>query len=266
MTVKEKIRFWFDDLKTPMGRATDLVIMGLIVLACVLAVALTYDADWPTPTYTFLIAVDEVITLLFLVEYLLRLWVAEHRLKYVFSLYAIIDLIAILPAVATAHHVFHAIRVFRLLRIFRLIRFLETQQFFFGKLKQVHLYVLRVAFTLFTIPFVSAGLILHAERGHNPELQTFFEAFYYSVVTLTTVGFGDIVPVTPAGRLMSILMILSGVIFIPWQVKNLIAYFLTARQKVFCLCSNCGLEYHEREAKFCRRCGKPVDPQKTEEV
>jgi len=254
MSTRERIRFWFDDLTTPMGRATDLVIMGVIVVACISAVADTYALPDPWPQ--FLTQLDHVITVVFIVEYLLRLWVAEHRVRHMFQVYSLIDLVAILPSLpifAPGSH-FAILRIFRLVR---LIRFLETREFFFGTIKEVHLYVARVIFTLVSIPFVSAGLIFHAEQA-SPKFNSFFDALYYSVVALTTVGFGDLVPLTTAGRAITILMIAAGIVFIPWQVKNLIAHFMMSREKAACRCTKCGLEYHERDAKFCKKCGAPI--------
>jgi len=255
MSTKERIRFWFDDLTTPMGRATDLVIMGVIVVACVSAVADTYTLPDPWPQ--FLTQLDHVITVVFIVEYVLRLWVAEHRIRHIFQVYSLIDLVAILPSLpifAPGSH-FAILRIFRLVR---LIRFLETREFFFGTIKEVHLYVARVVFTLVAIPFVSAGLIFHTEKGGG-QFNTFFDALYYSVVALTTVGFGDLVPVTTAGRAITILMIGAGIVFIPWQVKNLFAYFIVSREKAAQRCARCGLEYHDRDARFCKKCGAPIE-------
>jgi len=255
-TARERIRFWFEDLSTPMGRATDLSVTALIVIACCIAVAtMSYDEN------KYLIWADHVITALFVIEYGLRLWSAETRIRYLFSLYSFIDLMAILPAVPLP-----MFRIFRLLRIFRLIRFLEDQEFFFGRIEEIHLYLIRVGFTLLSIPFVSAGLIFYVEKeaaGHK--IDSFFDAFYYSVVTLTTVGFGDFVTVTPAGRMITILMIVAGIVFIPWQVKNVIAHFLTSRSKVFLLCAACGHEYHERDAWHCKQCGAEIRQKPSDE-
>jgi len=261
MTAKEKIRFWFEDLKTPMGRATDLAVMALIFIACVLAVVSTYY-DFSTPDNRWLWWLEEWISILFVIEYLLRLWVAENRLRHIFKVYSLIDLVALLPVIPVVLPQIHVFRIFRLLRIFRLIRFLETRDFFFGAIRLVHLYVARVLFTLFSIPFVSAGLFFYAERGVNPNIRTFFDAFYFSVVALTTVGFGDITPQTPQGRMVCIVMILAGIVFIPLQVKNLIAYFLESRSKVGIPCSNCGQEYHDRDARFCKRCGRALSQER----
>ncbi len=252
MTLREKIRFWFDDLDTPLGKAVDLVVIALILIACGLAVAFTLVEE-DSPAYGMLYRFDQVISVLFLIEYLLRLWSARRPLRYAFSLYGVIDVVAILPAFAGPG--FHLLRIFRLFRIFRLIRFLESQKFFFGAISEIHLYIIRVFFTLLSILFVSAGLIFYAERGQNPDIPTFFEAFYFSVVALTTVGFGDIIPVTTSGRTVTVLMILAGIIFIPWQIKSLISYMLTRRDKEERACDSCGLRFHDLDARHCKHCG-----------
>ena len=131
-----------------------------------------------------------------------------------------------------------------------------------GTITSVHLYVTRVLFTLVTIPFISAGFVYYAEQAEisdTPMINNFFDAFYYSVVALTTVGFGDIVPVTTAGRAVTILMIAAGIVFIPWQVKDLLAHFVTTRAKMYHRCTKCGLDYHDQDAKHCKQCGTQLE-------
>ena len=162
-SLRARVRFWFEDLSTPMGRAVDLAVLVLIIVGCVNAVALTYW-DESTTLKTF----DGVVTALFIGEYVLRLWSAERPLRHIFKLYSLIDIVAIIP---TQVFGLRGLRIFRLLRVLRLIRFLEKRTFFFGTIRQTHLYVIRLAFTLFCIPFVSAGLIYYAERSTAPERQ-----------------------------------------------------------------------------------------------
>jgi len=141
----------------------------------------------------------------------------------------------------------------------RLMRFLENRHFFFGSIQAVHLIIFRIIFIMVAIVFVSAGLIFYAENKINPEnFRTFFDAVYFSVVTLTTVGFGDITPFSNYGRTITLLIIISGIVFIPWQVRNLIAHFIASASKIELACSRCGLEFHDKDATHCKHCGSKI--------
>ena len=257
---KQRINFYFEDLTTPMGKTFDLVVISLIFLVCAAFVVETYDI--PEKVRKVVNLLETTIIGIFIIEYLLRFWVAEKKLKHFFHIYSLIDLAAILPIFFAQQH-FQVIRVFRTLRIMRLIRFLENQHFFFGSIKPVHLIIFRIIYIIIAIVFVSAGLIFYAEHEINPEkFRTFFDAVYFSVVTITTVGFGDITPVSAYGRTITVLIIISGIVFIPWQVRNLIAHFIASTNKISLVCEECGLEYHERDALHCKRCGKKISQKK----
>jgi len=254
--IKQRINFYFEDLTTPLGKTFDLVVIALIVLLCIAFVVETYEL--PEGVRKTVNLLETIIIGIFIIEYLLRLWVSKKKLKHFFRIYSLIDLAAIIPIFFAQQH-FQVIRVFRVIRIMRLMRFLEHRHFFFGSIQSVHLIILRIIFIMVAIVFVSAGLIFYAEHEINPErFRTFFDAVYFSVVTLTTVGFGDITPVSDYGRTITLLIIASGIIFIPWQVRNLIAHFITSISKIALVCKGCGLEYHERDASHCKRCGSKI--------
>jgi len=254
--IKQRIDFYFEDLSTPMGRIFDLVVIALIFLVCAAFVVETYDI--PEGTRKAIKNIETIIIAIFIIEYLLRFWVAKRKLKHFLHIYSLIDLAAILPIFFAQQH-FQLIRVFRTLRIIRLIRFLENQHFFFGSIKPVHLIIFRIIYIMLAIVFVSSGLIFYAEHEINPEkFRTFFDAVYFSVATLTTVGFGDITPLSNYGRAITILIIVSGIVFIPWQVRNLIAHFIYSINKVSLICKECGLEYHDSDAVHCKRCGSKI--------
>jgi voltage-gated potassium channel len=255
-SLRERIRFWFDDFTTPMGRAVDFAVLALIVLSCIVLVLETYE-ETPETTAKLLL-IEHVIIGLFIAEYLLRLWAARQRLRHVFQFYSLIDLAAILPALVTPH--LQVVRVFRVLRVLRLLRFVQDRHFFFGSIRQAHLDTLRIAFTVFSIVFVSAGFIWHFEDGTNPEIEDFGDAFYFTVVALSTVGFGDITPQTDAAKTVTILMIFAGLIFIPWEVRSLIAHATMPTDAQTPDCSRCGLRRHDFDARFCRRCGEKLVP------
>lgn len=254
--IKQRINFYFEDLTTPLGKTFDLLVIALIFLVCIAFVMETYEISEGVKKIVNLL--ETTIIVIFIIEYLLRFWVAERKLKHFFHIYSLIDLAAILPIFFAQQH-FQVIRVFRAIRIIRLMRFLENRHFFFGSIKHVHLIVFRIIYIMIAIVFVSAGLIFYAEHEINPgKFKTFFDAVYFSVVTLTTVGFGDITPMSDYGRAITILIIVSGIVFIPWQVRNLIAHFIFSINKVSLTCKECGLEYHERDAVYCRRCGSKI--------
>ena len=253
---KGRINFYFEDLTTPMGKTFDFVVIVLIFLVCTTFVLKTYDL--PPKVGLIVNWTEIVITVIFIIEYLLRFWVAENKLKHFFHIYSLIDLAAIIPLFFAQQH-FQVIRVFRALRIMRLLRFLDKRHFFFGDIKPLHLIIFRIIYIMVAIVFVSAGLIFYAEHEINPEkFSTFFDGVYFSVVTLTTVGFGDITPVSKYGRIITMCIIISGIVFIPWQVRNLIAHSIDSMSKVSLACKECGLDYHDRDATHCKHCGSII--------
>ena len=166
----------------------------------------------------------------FVIEYVARLYAAKNRLKQFVDVYSIIDLIAIIPTLSmlvlplfgVIPHIefIKFIRCFRVLRIFRFLRFTADPYFFFGSITVQLLKVVRLLLTILMIFFISSGLFFYVESNLNPNVKNFGDAFYFTVVALTTVGFGDIIPRSDAGKWVTILMILSGIILIPWQINQ----------------------------------------------
>ena len=95
------------------------------------------------------------------------------------------------------------------------------------------------------------------EGGVNEKVNSFGDAFYFTVVALTTVGFGDISPVSEAGRWVTVLMILSGIILIPWQLSRIAKEWVLSKKKEIA-CPTCGLKYHDLDASHCKSCGQVI--------
>lgn len=253
---KQKVRFYFEDIETPLGKAINLVITGLVLLSSAIFIAETYPIS--DAAQDGLSILNNLILVIFTLEYGLRLWSAENKLRYFFSPYSLIDLIAILPFLFTALDI-RFIRIFRWFRILRLIRFFEGKTVFGYITRQDSAIFARILFTIFTIIFIYSGLIYQVEHPNNPEeFATFLDAVYFSVATMTTVGFGDITPVSEVGRLLTVLMILTGIALIPWQLGDLIKQLVKTANQVETLCSNCGWETHDTDARFCKICGWPL--------
>ena len=253
LSLRQKVAFYLEDTDTTIGLWSNLSILGLILLFSVIFVAQTYPLN-PQLKATLEI-VDLVILIVFTVEYILRLWSAENPRKYIFSFFGLIDLIAILPLFLGWTDI-RFVRIFRWFRILRIIRVWKIEQKILGFKTEDNIIFLRIFLTLFTIIFVYAGLIYQVEHQINGDrLVNFFDAFYFVVVTMTTVGYGDVTPLSEAGRLMTLLMIFTGVLFIPWQLSELIRQVVKTSSTVEQECSNCGLSQHDPDARFCKHCG-----------
>ncbi len=261
-SLREEIQFYLIDMKTFPGKVIDVFIILLNLLICLLFVIETYSVS--ETTKTILWNLEVIIVSFFILEYLARLYGARNRQKYIVNIYSIIDLLVILPTVllfiVPGLHIefIKLIRVFRVLRIFRFLRFTADKHFFFGTITGRLLKVIRLILTILIIFFVSSGLFWYVESPVNSDLHNFGDAFYFTVVTLTTVGFGDITPISNGGRLVTVLMILSGIILIPWQGSQIIKEWIHVTNKKKIVCSKCGLKYHDIDASHCKSCGKVI--------
>lgn len=253
MQVREKISFYLEDVESSIGKIINFFILGFILLSSAIFVLETYPL--PEGIASILKIVDLVIVIIFAIEYLIRFWCAEKKISFLFSIFSIIDLLAIVPFLFGLIDV-RFLRIFRWFRILRIIRFLDWEISIFRIQNEDGIILIKIFLTLFTIIFVYSGLIYQVEhRINSGNFQTFLDALYFSVVTMTTVGFGDITPISETGRLLTLLMILTGVTFIPWQVSDLVKQLLKTTSQVQTICPGCGLSFHDTDALFCKRCG-----------
>lgn len=251
--LRQTIALYVEDIESPVGRRINLLIMGLILLSSAIFVCETYPI--PPLLRLSLDILDRIILIIFVAEYLLRFWVADSKVNFFFSPVSLIDLIAIVPFFLGVTDI-RFILIFRWFRILRLIRFLTLKIYVFRIGNQDSIILARILFTLFTIIFVYSGLIYQVEHGINSKnFNTFLDAFYFAVVTMTTVGFGDLTPISEGGRLLTVLMILTGIALIPWQLGDLVKHLLKTANQVEKVCAKCGLPFHDSDAQFCKICG-----------
>ncbi|MDJ0844714.1 ion transporter [Crocosphaera sp.] len=251
--IQEKISHYLDDFDSPIGITVNLTILGLILLSSAIFVLETYLL--PESILKFLTALDEIILSLFAVEYLTRFWCAKSKLKFAFSLFSFIDLLAILPLFLGFVDI-RFIRILRWFRILRLLRLIKFETSLFGIKSEDGIILVRIFLILFSLIFIYSGAIYQVEHYSNPTVfKTFFDALYFSVVTMTTVGFGDVIPLSEGGRILTVMMIFSGILLIPWQLSILTQNFLQNSQQGNQVCSHCGLKLHDRDANFCKICG-----------
>ncbi len=262
LSLRRKIAFYLEDTETSLGLWLDLVVLGLILLSSGIFVAQTYPIS--QQLQTILGNIDLIILIIFAIEYIVRCWSADNPQKYFFSFFGFIDLISIFPLLLGWINVGY-LRVFRWFRILRIIRFWKIEKLLPGIQAKDSIVLIRIFLTLFTIIFVFAGLIYQVEYQINSDhLKNFFDAFYFVVVTMTTVGYGDVTPLSQPGRVMTLLMIFTGVLLIPWQLSELIKQIVnTSIVKTSSFvehkCTNCDLSRHDPDAQFCKQCGTKLE-------
>jgi voltage-gated potassium channel len=260
---RDTVRFYLIDHRTAVGKAIDVGLLVLNLLFISLIVADTYPL---TPGEDRAVWLTELsVATVFLVEYLLRVYGARDRLNEATNPYTVVDLLSVVPTfVVLAGPLFPVatgalgvLQLLRVVRILRFFRFTRDQEFFFGTVSIETLRVMKLLLTVVAIFFVSAGLFYDFEHGVNADVNTFGDAFYFTVVTLTTVGFGDITPATRPGRFVTIAAILAGIILIPWQASKIVREW-THRDRRNVTCPDCGLEYHDMDATHCKTCGHVI--------
>lgn len=221
MRTKEVIGDVLRNPSTPMGRAVAWVIQGLII-ASLVTFSIETLPDLSPATRQWLYAFEVFTVGVFTVEYLLRVWTAERRLSFVFSFYGLVDLAAILPFYLTAGVVdLRSIRAFRLLRLLRLLKFARYNAAagrIMLALKIAKDELILFSFLAVILLYLSAVGIYYFERDAQPEVfKSIFDALWWAVATLTTVGYGDVYPVTMGGKLFTffVLMVGLGIVAVP---------------------------------------------------
>jgi voltage-gated potassium channel len=215
MTLKQTI----EDCDTPAGKAFDLTVQFFVVLSLVTFSIGTLPGL--SDTVRQALEIIEISTvLLFTLEYLLRVWVADKSTKFVFSFFGLVDLLSILPYLISGIDL-RAVRSLRLLRLFRILklaRYGKAVERLSNAAASIREELLVFASLACILIFLSSVGIYYCERVAQPEVfASIFHALWWSVITLTTVGYGDIVPVTLAGKLLTsgLLMLGLAIIAVP---------------------------------------------------
>jgi len=260
---RKTIQFYLIDCRTVIGKLIDISIILLNLIICAAFAIETYPVS--SAARQLLWNIEVVIVLFFIIEYGARLYAAKNRLRQLTDIYSIIDLIAIIPTLSMlilpAFGIIlnvgflKLLRVFRVFRIFRFLRFTADPEFFFGRITVQLLNITRLFLIILMIFFISSGLFFYVESDLNTGVKNFGDAFYFTVVSLTTVGFGDIVPISDAGKWVTVLMIISGIILIPWQISRIVREWAHMASKKESVCPGCGLRFHDMDASHCKSCG-----------
>jgi voltage-gated potassium channel len=265
---REKTNEIIHGTSTKAGRLFDLILLGLILLS-VLLVMMETVAEFNLQYHSQLVLLEWIITGLFTVEYIFRIISINKPWKYIFSFYGIIDLLAILPMYLSVFVVGTSIlTVVRSLRLLRLFKILNHPQFT-SQSKQLNLAISAskgkiIVFIYFVlISTILIGSIMYIVEGKESGFTSIPTSIYWTIVTLTTVGYGDISPETPLGQFIaSFVMILGyGIIAVPTGIVTAEIAKRSHKKELIekYPCRECGTDDNPHNANFCCQCGHSFD-------
>lgn len=270
--LKQKIYSIVFESDTPKGKLFDIVLIGSITLS-VLLVILESMHIFPHSAYLVLRVLEYLLTLFFTFEYLARIYCLKEPRKYIFSFFGIVDLLATLPVylgfVFHDSHYLLVIRAFRLIRVFRIFKlFLFINE---GNLLLRSLWIsapkIFIFFFFVLILVTSMGTVMYMIEGTQPgsDFNNIPNSIYWAIVTMTTVGYGDITPETPLGRFLSAVIMLIGYTIIAVPTGIVSATMVSEHKKQEKRkCPRCQRDGHDFEAMYCKYCGAKLRREKTD--
>ncbi len=250
---------------TPSGKTFDVLLLWTILLS-VLTVFLESISELKLQFGSLFFILEWIFTLLFTVEYILRLYCVHKPMKYALSFYGIIDLLAIIPTYLSLFIVgsqyllvVRAIRLLRVFRIFKLTHLLKQADI----LKKALLASRgKIAVFLFAVitTIIIIGALMYVIEGPENGFTSIPVSMYWAVVTMTTVGYGDISPQTPAGQLLAsaVMIIGYGIIAVPTGIVSVEIAEAAKKSSTTQVCPNCLREGHDKDALHCKYCGSKI--------
>lgn len=263
--LREKLHEIIFEAETPEGKLFDIVLLVMIFLSIVIVMIETIPGISPDFKQILFVA-EWVITLFFTIEYILRLYCVYSPVKYAISLFGIIDLISILPSYLVfffpgAHSlmIVRGLRLLRVFRIFKLDNFLHQGNMIMSALKASQPKISIFMFFILLVVCIFGSVMYLVEHNVNEGFDSIPRAIYWCIVTITTVGYGDISPVTSFGQFIASLIMITGyaVIAVPTGIVTS-ALIQQPQESLYAntiTCPECNLEGHDKNAKHCRECG-----------
>lgn len=259
--MREKINNIIFNHDTKAGRLFDVILLWVILIS-VLVVILESTPSLHNRFYDVFYYVEWTITIVFTIEFLLRIWSTKTPFKYIFSFWGFIDFVSIIPSymelINFGFHYLLAIRIFRLLRVFRILRLVK-----FNREAQVLMLALKgsghkIGVFLMAVMsiMVLLGTLMYVIEGGENGFTSIPQSIYWAVVTVTTVGFGDIVPSTVLGKILSSLAMIMGyaIIAVP---TGIITVEMTKKRRDAKICEVCNNDNPD-DANFCNQCGMEI--------
>ena len=255
---------------TPNGKLFDVFLLIFIGLS-IIAVNLESVSSIAEQYAKMLFYVEWFLTIIFTLEYILRLYCSPKPMKYVFSLYGIIDLLAILPTIISiffvgAHSllIIRALRLLRVFRVFKMVGFMNQGTVIMNALRASRDKIFIFIFFIFLVVNIFGAIMYLVEGPVNPDFDSIPRSIYWAIVTMTTVGYGDISPSTSFGQfLASVVMILGyAVIAVPTGIVSVEMTNVGKKKKheiTTQTCMSCSLQGHDTDAEYCKYCGEHLE-------
>lgn len=247
---------------TRAGRIFDKVLLVMILLSVVIVLTDSVES-YHRQHLSLLLALEWMFTILFSIEYVIRIIVSPVKRKYIFSFFGIIDLVSIVPTYLslffTGAQYLMIIRLLRLMRVFRilkLVKFTQASIYLLHALKHSREKIL-VFFGTVSIIVTIVGTLMYLIEGPQAGFTSIPTSIYWAVVTITTVGFGDITPTTPVGKFIASLLMLIGYAIIAVPTGIITSEMTRSRKDIVqnLACKSCGFESYAKGANYCSNCG-----------
>jgi voltage-gated potassium channel len=263
---RHKLHEVIHEADTPAGKLFDLFLLILIIIS-IAGVMLESVASVHRQYGYELFVIEWVITIFFSLEYIGRILTVRKPLAYILSFMGVVDLLATVPNYVDLFfpglHFLLALRAIRLLRVFRilkLVHFVGASDMLMLALKRSRVKIAVFLFTVIVLCII-LGTVMYMVEGPENGFTNIPVGIYWTIVTLTTVGFGDITPQTPLGQFISmVIMILGyGIIAVPTGIVT--SEIVSGKDHNTQRCPNCHADKHKDTAKYCYNCGTKLNPE-----
>jgi voltage-gated potassium channel len=265
-STKQKIYEIIFEADTPAGKLFDVALLFVIIISVALVLLESVPAIRDNH-YQLLRILEWCITIIFSIEYILRVAIVKKPLRYIFSFYGIIDLLSVLPTyiglVIAGSHSLVVIRILRLLRVFRILKL--TRYTLAGRSLAKAIWNSREKISVFiffvTMLVIIIGTIMYLVEGPEHGFTSIPRGIYWAIVTLTTVGYGDISPGTPLGQFIASIVMIMGYAIIAVPTGIVTAEIINpTSEKNTQVCPQCLHPSHDDDAVFCKKCGSRLNP------
>lgn len=268
-TLKTKLYEIVFEADTPAGKTFDIVLLIAILFSSVIVMLESIESI--SEKYHVFFKISEwSITLVFTLEYLLRIWLVSKKSVYIFSFYGLIDFFSVIPTYlaffipggSTGLTIFRSLRLLRIFRIFKLSRYVNESQVLVKAMVSSR-HKIGVFFFFVIMIVIILGTVMYIVESKESGFTSIPQSIYWAIVTLTTVGYGDIAPVTALGKFIAGAVMILGyaIIAVP---TGIVTSEMNRHNKnkgiTTQVCPNCLKEGHDPDAEFCKFCGAELNP------